>query len=123
MFIHNDERDGTCYFEFQFCKNKRPVIFNKVRTSIINHWAEDSLVISSNNFDEFYKLYGIIFECALFPNEKKGFYGYGINYYDKNITEKILFELKDKTNGKYLNLINWLEKAVNEYNGFYILGI
>ena len=35
-------------------------------------------------FNEFYKLYGKIFECALFPNGEIGFFPYGINYYDKN---------------------------------------
>ena len=123
MFILNKERIGTCYFEFQFCKNKKPIIFNKIRTNIIDFWQEDSLFISDSDFKEFYELYGEIFECALLPNGKKGFFGYGINYYDKNTTEKILFELRKKTDDKCLNLIVWLENATHKYNGFYILGI
>lgn len=123
MFILNNERFGTCYLEFQFCKNKKPVIFNKVRTNIIDHWQEDSLFISVSDFNVFYELYGKIFEYALFPNGKKGFFAYGINYYDKNTTEKILFELRKTADDKYQNLIVWLENATNKYNGFYILGI
>ena len=34
-----------------------------------------------------------------------------------------LFELKKCIDKKYLNLIEWLEIATKNYNGFYILGI
>ena len=74
-------------------------------------------------FNEFYKLYGKIFECALFPNGEIGFFPYEINYYDKNNSKKILFELKKCIDKKYLNLVEWLEIATKNYNGFYILGI
>ena len=123
MFITNKESMGTCYLEFQFCKNSNPVKSNKVNINIIENWQEDSLLISDKDFNEFYKLYGKIFECAIFPNGKTGFYTYGINYYDKNTTEIILVELRKNINIKYLNLIEWLEIAVKQYNGFYILGI
>ena len=68
-------------------------------------------------------MYGKIFECALFPNGKIGFFPYEINYYDKNNSKKILFELKKCIDKKYLNLVEWLEIATKNYNGFYILGI
>ena len=123
MFITNKERIGTCYLEFQFCKNDKPIKLGKVDVDIIDNWKEDSLLVSDDDFNEFYKLYGKIFECALFPNGEIGFFPYGINYYDKNATEKILFELRKIVDDKYLNLIFWLENATNKYNGFYILGI
>lgn len=123
MFITNKERIGTCYLEFQFCKNDNPIKLDKVNIDIIDNWEDDSLVISDEDFNEFYKFYGKHFECALFPNGKKGFFPYGINYYDKKTTEKILFELKSIIDKKYLNLIEWLEISIKKYNGFYILGI
>ena len=46
-----------------------------------------------------------------------------LNYYDKNNSKKILFELKKCIDKKYLKLIEWLENATKNYNGFYILGI
>lgn len=123
MFITNKERIGTCYLEFQFCKNENPIKFNKVDIDIIENWEEDSLLISDEDFNDFYKLYGNIFNCALFPNGEKVFFPYGINYYDKITSENILFELKSVIDKKYLNLIEWLENSIKEYNGFYILGI
>lgn len=123
MFITSNERIGTCYFEFQFCKIKQPVKRNKVRTNVINHWLEDSLLLADDDFDNFFELYGNIFKCALFPNGEKGFYGYGINYYDKNTTIYILNELKKIIEDKYYILVEWLELAIKQYNGFYILGL
>ena len=67
-------------------------------------------------------MYSSIFDCALLANGKTGFDFYGPNYYNKENTEKILQKLKVIDN-KYNNLIIWLEKAVKEANGFYILGI
>ena len=123
MFITNKERIGTCYLKFQFCKNDKPIKIVKVDIDIIDNWKEDSLLVSDDDFNEFYKLYGKIFECALFPNGKIGFFPYEINYYDKNNSKKILFELKKCIDKKYLNLVEWLEIATKNYNGFYILGI
>lgn len=123
MFITNKERIGTCYLEFQFCKNDKPIKLGKVDVDIIDNWKEDSLLVSDDDFNEFYKLYGKIFECALFPNGESGFFPYGVNYYDKTTTEEILIELKKIISDKYYKLISWLENAANNYNGFYILGI
>ena len=123
MFITSKERNGTCYLEFQFCKNDKPIKFGKVNVDLIVSWKEDSLLISDDDFNDFYKLYGKIFDCALFPNGENGFCSYGINYYDKNNSKKILFELKKCIDKKHLNLLEWLEIAVKNYNGFYILGI
>lgn len=123
MFVTNKEIIETCYLEFQFCKSDKPIKSGKVDVDIINNWQEDSLFIADDDFDKFYKLYGKIFECALFPNGKSGFFPYGINYYDKNNSEKILLKLKKTIDKKYLNLLEWLEIATKNYNGFYILGV
>ena len=86
MFISGKDRKGGCYFEFQFCKIDNPVKDNKVICDGVEHWKEDSLLIYDEDFDVFYKKYGCIFECALFPNGERGFFYCGINYYDINIT-------------------------------------
>ena len=123
MFITTEERKGTCYLEFQYCKIDNPIKEDKVDVDDIENREKDSLLIHDEDFNVFYKLYGKIFECALFPNGEKGFFAYGINYYDKTTAEEILIELKKIISDKYYNLISWLEDAVNKYNGFYILGI
>lgn len=124
MFITVEEKVGTSYLEFQFCKRKKPIIPIFTLFDSIEYWKKDSVLISYEDWEDFYKFYGNIFNCASFPNGEKGFNSYGINHYDKKTAEKILLELNkviDKE--KYINLIFWLEDAVNKYNGFYILGI
>lgn len=122
MFITEEDRIGTCYLEFQYCKKKNPIKNNKVNVSVIEHWINDSLLISDEDFDGFFGFYSNIFDCALLANGETGFDFFGPNYYDKETTKKIMQELKGIDN-KYSNLLVWLDKAVKEYNGFYILGI
>ena len=45
MFITNKKRIGTCYLEFQFCKNDKPIKLGKVDVDIIDNWKEDSLLV------------------------------------------------------------------------------
>lgn len=119
MFITAKERIGTCYLEFQYCKNNNPIKHKKININAIEHWKEDSLLITDDNF---YKLYSGVFDCALLGNGEIGFDFCGVNYYSKESTEKILQKLK-ATDNKNEVLIIWLEKAIKEANGFYILGI
>ena len=53
MFITAKERIGTCYLEFQYCKNESPIKNNQVDIYIIKHWKNDSLLIRD---DEFYSI-------------------------------------------------------------------
>lgn len=123
MFVTDRERKGTGYYEFQFCKNKNPLKLGKINNSKTKYWVEDSISIADDEFDDFYKEYGKIFECAILSNGKKGFDNYGINYYDISTTKDILAKLRNKNDKNILILIDFLEKAINDYNGFYILGL
>lgn len=122
MFITEEDRIGTCYLEFQYCKKKKPIKSNKVNVGVIEYWKKDSLLISVEDFDVFDRLFADIFNCALLANGETGFDFFGPNYYDKETAKKIMKELKGIDN-KYNNLLIWLDKAAKEYNGFYILGI
>ncbi len=121
MFITESERNGSCYFEFQFCKADRPLKDNCVDINAIDYWKNDSLLISDKNFDSFYGLYKDVFDCALLPNGKKGFDYFGVNYYNNETAEKMLQELEHIN--EYKPLILWLKVVMKKYNGFYILGI
>lgn len=123
MFILENKRNGSCYFEFQFCKIDNPLELNKVRSDVVEHWKKDSLLVDDEEFEFFLNLYQNIFDCAIFPNGGKGFFPYGINYYDKPTTENILEQLKKIIDKKYEKLIDWLQEAIEKYNGFYILGL
>ena len=123
MFITDQERKGTGYYEFQFCKNNNPLIFGKINNKIIRYWEKDSLSILDDEFVDFYKEYGEIFECAVLANGQKGFDDFGINYYDISTTKEILAKLKNRIDKKYIILMDFLEKAIKDYNGFYIMGL
>ncbi|MDE5740847.1 MAG: hypothetical protein K2H90_00190 [Oscillospiraceae bacterium] len=128
IFLTEDERrstHSTCYFEFQFCESDIPLKNGCVRDNIIKSWKEDSLCISDDDFDGFYKLYGSLFDCAVFPNGERGFDYCGINYYGKDETENILAKLSAKNidRKKYAGLIPWLKIAAERGKGFYILGL
>ena len=121
MFISGKDRKGGSYYEFQFCKIDNPIKANKVISDVVEHWKDDSLLIYDENFDIFYKKYGCIFDCAIFPNGEKGFDYGGINYYDKETTKEIID--KFETVKEYEELLKWLNIALEKYNGFYILGL
>ncbi len=123
MFLDGTQIKGGCYLEFQYCKVQNPIKDKKADDHIIEHWKEDSILISDDEWNIFYKDYGEIFECGLFPNGEYGFYHYGVNYYDKATTQDILQKLSKIIDEKYKNLIYWLEVAINKCNGFYILGV
>lgn len=123
LFISPKQRIGCCYYEFQFCKRKRPVRFGKVNTMGIKCWRDDSLLIFDKLFDEFFCKYSHVLKVARFSSGDTGFYPFGINYYDKCFTDTLLQEIKKDNYVEYEELVSWLEDALNKYNGFYILGL
>lgn len=122
-FVYNDERDGSCYLEFQFCGTDEPLKNGKVRCDNISHWSDDSLYIDWDDFNGFYKLYGGVFGCGVFPNGERGCDSCGVNYYGKEETEKIIGKLSGHIDGEYSALLPWLKTAEKRGRGFYILGV
>ena len=61
----------------------------------------------------------------MFKRWKKGNFSYfGMNnYYDREATKKILDKLKKQIPDHNKEIIKFLEKAVEEHDGFYIHGI
>lgn len=124
MFITEAERKGTYYFEFHYCKYENPVCDGKTDWVIVEHWAEDSLFMKADDFDEFLeKYYKSILDVALLPNGDTGFDYCGVNYYDADKTVDFLKKAEILLEEKYSLLIPWLSKAVKRKIGFYILGL
>ena len=121
--LYNDERYGTCYLEFRFCETDKPLKDGKVRCEIIRHWSDNSLYMDWDDFGKFYKLYGGLFGCAVFPNGERGCDSCGVNYYGKSETEMIAEKLALRIEGDYAELILWLNAARETGRGFYILGV
>ena len=53
MFITKKKRIGTCYLEFQFCKNDKPIKLGKVDVDIIDNWKWDSLLVLDDDLMNF----------------------------------------------------------------------
>lgn len=121
--IHNGERDGTCYLEFQFCDTDKPLENGKVKCDIVKHWSDNSLYMDWDDFGEFYGLYGDLFGCGVFPNGERGCDSCGVNYYGKEETEKIVEGMSAQPNDEYAALLPWLKDAAERGKGFYILGV
>ncbi len=121
--INNDERNGTCYLEFQFCDTNKPLKDGRVRCDVLKHWSDDSLFMDWDNFGEFYRLYGDLFGCGIFPDGERGCDSCGVNYYGKEETEKIVRKLSLKITSDYAALLPWLKIAAERGKGFYILGV
>ena len=122
-FINNDERDGSCYLEFQICGTGKPLKDGRVRCDNIRHWSDNSLYIDWDDFNGFYGLYGDLFGCGVFPNGERGCDSCGVNYYGKEETEKIVEKLSGHIDGEYAALLPWLKIAEKNGKGFYILGV
>ncbi|MBQ2941423.1 MAG: hypothetical protein IJD97_04230 [Clostridia bacterium] len=124
MFITEAERKGTYYFEFHYCKYENPVCDGKTDWIIVEHWAEDSLLMKADDFDDFLeKYYKSILNGALLPNGDTGFDYCGVNYYDADKTVEFLKKAEPLLEEKYSQLIPWLGEAVKRKIGFYILGL
>lgn len=98
-FIHEEEREGTDYFEFQ------PGVFDE------QYWSEDSLDLSAEIFDEF-DLDDIIEEVA------REFDYYGITIIKKEQWE----EIKDES-PVFVEMQEWANHVFEQYDAFTIIGL
>lgn len=123
-FISNDQRDSTAYYEFQFCKIDKPIshILGEEKFSHLEFWKEDSLCIEIDAFERFVDNFPVFLKTSAIQGGDKFNY-YGPNYYSREMTVQILEEMKCVIQKTDNILIEWLERAASEFNGFYILGI
>ena len=116
-FIDFTKRKNSDYIEFQFAKN----IKNPFKD--IEHFKDESLYIQSVNLDWFMETYGNLFKNCVSPNGESRFCFYGVNYYPLDMAKLIFYRLKKSKIAGSEKLIVWLEKAVSNGEGLYILGI
>lgn len=122
-FIRNNQRQGTCYLEFQFCETDNPIKDGKARCDKITHWQDDSIYMDWDDFNDFFELYNDLFGCAVFPNGGCGCDSCGVNYYGKSETEMIAERIAPRIKSCYEELLPWLNAAKENGRGFYILGV
>ena len=121
MFTPCSERQGTAYFEIQYCKKDWDL--RKLFKKAYSFWAEDSLLIHVDNDKDFFENYGDYFKSPNAPDGSQRFDPYGINYYAKEHALAILEQIENDKPPYYEVLAIWLKKAVTDYNGFFFLGI
>ena len=123
-FVSNNERKGSNYFEFQFCKIKDPIkktIFGKYRIKGYKMRGDDSIYLDSESFDYMIEKYDNY--IRLDNNSHERFAYYGENYYDKDCALELLQSIKSINDSELSVLISFLEEDIEKYNGFYLLGI
>ena len=121
MFIQCSEKQGSAYFEFQYCKKEWNI--KKILKKGYSFWEADSLLVHIDSDRDFFENYGDYLMPPNFPDGTQGLDPYGVNYYTKEQTNIIMEQIKKDQPKEFEALVTWLEKAVTEYNGFFFLGI
>lgn len=126
-FSSQEERKkfgGSDFFEIQFCKMSRKTKIEIIMAvDSVHHWRDDSLYISGDDDNLFFKEYDGIFDCGIYNNLEVGTIDpYGINYYKPGCINDIIAKLLKRKPTEYKKLLEWLNTA-KQYNGFYFLGI
>lgn len=126
-FENQEERKksgGSKFIEIQYCKLKKGTSIKEiVSVNKIDNWKDDSLYIHIDDFDSFISNYGEIFNSGTYNNLETGLIDItGINYYSIEQTKEIIKIIEIQKPLDYQIIIYWLNK-IQEYNGFYFLGI
>ena len=121
MFVSCSEKQGSAYFEFAYCKKEWDV--KKLLKKGYTHWESDSLLVHIDNDVEFFENYHAYLQTPDSPNGAQQLDPYGVNYFTKAQTLTIIEQIEKDKPPYYETLGTWLIKAVNEYNGFFFLGI
>lgn len=124
-FNNQDERrafGGSDFLELQFCQHKSGTRIKTIVNKVEN-WRNDSLYISGDDFEDFYKQYKNVFKNGTYNNLKSGDIDMcGINYYSPEQVKEMIKIIEEKKPRDYKVVLEWLNIAV-EFNGVYILGI
>ena len=121
MFIPCSEKQGSAYYEFQYCKKDWNT--KKILKKGYSFWEKDSLLIHVDNDRDFFENYGDYFKAPKSPDGTQQLDPYGVNYYTKEQTLTIIEQIENDKPPYYETLVAWLKKAITDYNGFFFLGI
>ena len=124
-FNNQEERrafGGSDFLELQFCQHESGTSIKKI-VNKIEYWRNDSLYISGDDWEIFYKCYKDVFKNGTYNNLKSGDIDFfGINYYSPEQVEEMIKTIEEKKPKDYIIVLEWLNKA-KEFNGIYILGV
>ena len=118
----SQKKSGTsAYYEFQYCKKDMPT--DVLVKEGYGYWQEDSLLVHIDDDARLFENYLSYLSPTHAPNGTSDFCYFGVNYYTKEETAKILKRLEKDKPPYSEPLIKWLAGAAEEYNGFFFLGI
>ncbi|MBR3964531.1 MAG: hypothetical protein IKJ80_03905 [Clostridia bacterium] len=121
MFIPCSEKQGSAYFEFQYCKKEWDI--KKILKKGYSFKEKDSLLVRVDNGKAFFENYGDYLRNPILSKETQELDPYGVNYYTKEQTLAIREQIVNDRPKGFEVFAEWLEKAIREYNGFFFLGI
>ena len=118
----SQKKSGTsAYYEFQYCKKALPT--DVLVKEGYGYWQDDSLLVHIDDDARLFENYLSYLSPTHAPNGTSDFCYFGVNYYTKEETAKILKRLEKDKPPYSEPLIKWLAGAAEEYNGFFFLGI
>lgn len=118
MFVTNAQRNGSGYIEFQYCKEKTPFFFSKISVYMQKNFLDDSIFVDIDDFeDKLVNLYSTLKKIDL------DFDMFGLNYFSKEQTVHFLKLINQLDDYDYTILKRFLKKAIEKYNGIYIIGV
>ena len=127
MFKSQEERrvfGVSCFIEIQYCKLPESTKLEKIiSVKEVSHWENDSLYVSGDDMNLFYKQYKDIITGGVYNNGKSGAMDLcGINFYSRENADLIMNRIEKEKPQEYEILLRWL-KSGTDYIGFYILGV
>lgn len=116
MFVKNNERTGSGYIEFQFCKKKKAYFLGNLVG--YKFWSDDSIYLDVDDLEnKLINLYHIL------KNIDPDFSIVDISYFTKEQTVTFLENIDKLQDYDYTVIKNFLKTAIERYNGIYILGV
>lgn len=109
LFITEEERSGTCYMELQYADGDSD-------DGTSEFWHKDSLYVHIDDLDTFAENYD---DCFTF---EKALDYYNSNFFTAKQTAVLLERVRLRAPQENSVIIPWLEKAVAEERGIYVLG-
>ena len=115
---------GSDFIEISYCKLPQGTPLREiVSVDAVEKWNNDSLYISGDDMDLFYRHYGGLITGGVYCNGNRGPMDfYGINFYSGDQARELAGRLKKEKPPSYQVLCDWLQAGAQSL-GFYVLGV
>ena len=127
IFPSQEERKsfgGSDFIELQYCRLPwGAALWEIVLPDGIEHWKNDSLYVSGDDMDVFYRHYGPVMTGGVSHDQTSGPLDLlGINFYSREQAAGILRKIQTERPPDHQIFEDWLREG-ERYIGFYVLGV